>query len=125
MQKAADRAEFAGAEVKALALAAVRATHEVEAREAGEALACIAGTPLPGEKLDGQLFNGREEIALFPGDLPSAVNGRITVPEDGVGVRFLRFRPPVPRATGFGSDPVLPHIRLDRAIEFLIGDRLE
>ena len=37
--------------------------------------------------------------------------------------RFLRFRPPL-----LGSDdaegPALPHIRLDRALQFLIGDRL-
>jgi predicted YcjX-like family ATPase len=125
VHKAADRAEFAGADVKALALAAVRATHELEAREGSEALACIAGVPLPGESLDGQTFDGSAEIALFPGDLPSAVNGRIAIPEQGAGVRFLRFRPPVAVPGGFGSEPALPHIRLDRAIEFLIGDRLE
>ena len=125
VHKAADRAEFAGADVKALALAAVRATHELEAREGSEALACIAGVPLPGESLDGQTFDGSAEIALFPGDLPSAANGRIAVPEEGAGVRFLRFRPPVAVPGGFGSEPALPHIRLDRAIEFLIGDRLE
>jgi uncharacterized protein len=122
--KAADRALFAGAEVKALALAAIRATHEMQATEGADALSCIAGTPLPGEMLDGQIFDGHQEIALFPGDLPVAVNGRIAIPQDGVGVRFLRFRPPAPSAAGFGAASALPHIRLDRAIEFLIGDRL-
>ncbi len=125
VQKAADRALFAGAEVKALAMAAVRATHEMQASEGGDALHCIAGTPLPGEILDGQIFDGRQEIALFPGDLPRAEDGRFVIPADGVGVRFLRFRPPVPRAAGFGGGVALPHIRLDRAMEFLIGDRLE
>jgi uncharacterized protein len=126
VQKAADRASFAGAEVRTLAMAAVRATREVEASEGGQALACIAGTPLPGERLDGHAFDGRQEIALFPGDLPAANGaGPIVIPPEGVGVRFLRFRPPPPRAAGFGDTPVLPHIRLDRAIEFLIGDRLE
>jgi predicted YcjX-like family ATPase len=37
--------------------------------------------------------------------------------------RFLRFRPPrVERADG--KSPTLPHIRLDRALQFLLGDRL-
>ena len=38
---------------------------------------------------------------------------------EGVDYRFIRFRPP-PVEPGKG----LPHIRLDRALEFLIGDRL-
>ena len=125
VNKAIDRALFAGAEVKAVALAAVRATREVEAEEGGEALNCIAGTPLPGEPLDGETFDGRQEIALFPGDLPREIDGLVSIPEGGAGVRFLRFRPPALRASGFGAQAALPHIRLDRAIEFLIGDRLE
>jgi predicted YcjX-like family ATPase len=40
-------------------------------------------------------------------------------------VHFLRFRPPrLNLETGAGEAPALPHIRLDRAIEFLIGDQL-
>jgi len=124
VQKAIDRALFTGADVKMIALAALRTTREIEASESGQALNCIAGVPLPGERLDGQIFDGREEVALFPGDLPEASGGVVRVPENSAGVRFLRFRPPAPRAAGFGASPALPHIRLDRAIEFLIGDRL-
>jgi hypothetical protein len=40
-----------------------------------------------------------------------------------VDFRFLRFRPPFLEATDRGL-PGLPHIRLDRALQFLIGDRL-
>ena len=127
LQNAIDRAEFSGATVQSAALAAIRATREVEASAQGGRLACIAGTPLPGERLDGQNFDGGTEIALFPGDLPAPSNAG---EEAGLkqfrasGVRFLRFRPPAPQATGFGASPVLPHIRLDRAIQFLIGDKL-
>jgi predicted YcjX-like family ATPase len=40
-------------------------------------------------------------------------------------VHFLRFRPPrITLETPSGEEPALPHIRLDRAIEFLLGDRL-
>ena len=42
----------------------------------------------------------------------------------GVNPR-LRFRPPrITLETPSGEEPALPHIRLDRAIEFLLGDRL-
>jgi uncharacterized protein len=125
VQRAIDRALFAGAEVTALALAAIRATREFEAEENGEALRCIAGTPLPGENLDGQRFDGRQEVALFPGDLPPEAGGLVLLPPQGAGVRFLRFRPPILPSAAFGARPAIPHIRLDRAIEFLIGDRLQ
>jgi hypothetical protein len=125
VQRAIDRALFSGASVQSVALAAVRATREIEAREAGGPLACIAGTPLPGEWLDGQRFDGREEVALFPGDLPEPSRPLLEAPKTGTAVAFLRFRPPPPQAAGFGAAPVLPHIRLDRAMQFLFGDKLQ
>ena len=127
VEQAINRAEFAGATVQSAALAAIRATREVEASAQGGRLVCIAGTPLAGERLDGQNFDGGTEIALFPGDLPAPSNA---AGESGLkpfrasGVQFLRFRPPAPQSAGFGTSAVLPHIRLDRAIQFLIGDKL-
>lgn len=118
VEKAAARAEFSGATVRALAMAAVRSTREVQAKESGEALGCIAGTPLAGERLDGRLFGGGEEIALFPGDLPASPADQLTD-----ALRFLRFAPPPLQSGGFGSGVLLPHIRLDHAIQFLIGDK--
>ena len=38
--------------------------------------------------------------------------------------RFLRFRPPPLERTAEGLNLSLPHIRLDRALDFLIGDYL-
>ncbi len=46
--RAIERAQFAGAEVKVLALAAIRATREGEAKKNGEVLPCIVGYPLAG-----------------------------------------------------------------------------
>ena len=40
------------------------------------------------------------------------------------GLRFVRFRPPLAAPASDGRPGPLPHIRLDRALEFLIGDRL-
>jgi len=119
------RAEFAGAEVKALALAALRATREGEAKRNGERLPCIVGYPLPGETIGRRSFDGDEEFAIFPGDLPAdpdkALKGWHT--EDAI-MRFVRFRPPNPVPLPSGGFAPFPNIRLDRAIETLIGDRL-
>ncbi|MGF1622714.1 MAG: YcjX family protein [Rhodomicrobiaceae bacterium] len=128
VRRAMDRALFAGASVQSVAMAAVRATREVEARECGGPLACIAGMPLSGETLDGQRFDGASEVALFPGDLPNLSKGQGDSPLEalaGTSLSFLRFRPPPLHANRFGEAALLPHIRLDRAMQFLFGDKLE
>ena len=117
---AARRARFAGAETRSVALAAIRATREsqVDAHEV------IVGTPEAGESLDGVTYDGDTEIALFPGDLPAQPDSLL---EDGtsVALKFLRFRAPSRLARNAEGNVVLPHIRLDRALEFLIGDKLQ
>jgi hypothetical protein len=119
------RAEYAGAEMKVLALAAVRATREGEARRNGETLPCIIGYPLAGETIGKRTFDGNEEFAIFPGDLPKdpelALKGWQT--ERGE-MRFVRFRPPNPIPVPSGGFAPFPNIRLDRALQALIGDRL-
>jgi predicted YcjX-like family ATPase len=40
-------------------------------------------------------------------------------------VKFVRFRPPPLREeAGFAGSLAWPHVRLDRAMEFLLGDWL-
>lgn len=124
--RAIARAADAGADVGVLALAALRATREAEAKHDGERLPCIVGTPLPGEVVDGQTFDGIREAAIFPGDLPidpiAALDRAGTL---GNAAMFVKFRPPRVRPAGAdGTTPPLPHVRLDRALEFLLGDRL-
>jgi hypothetical protein len=124
------RASAAGADVRVLALAALRATREAEVKVGRETLPCIVGIPLAGERLDGVTFDGRTETALFPGDLPAdpspllagaALGGKVHDHE----IRAVTFRPPrIVLQTSSGGQPALPHIRLDRALEFLIGDAL-
>ena len=91
--------------------------------EAGEKLDVIIGTPDNGEMLDGTSYDGKTEIALFPGDLPPDPQSLF---EDGqpIGLKFLRFLPPKKLERDAGGNAVLPHIRLDRALDYLIGDWL-
>ena len=120
VEGAADRADRSGAQVDCAAIAAVRATREARDGDDEDALPLIVGTPMRGETVDGRIFDGKTEIAIFPGDLPATP--RVALTEDQTDlIRFVRFRPPV--VEGANSD--LPNIRLDRALQFLIGDRLE
>ncbi len=115
-ESAIARAGGAGAEVDVIALAAVRATREALIRGEGGGLPSIVGTAVPGEWSDGRHFDGATEMAFFPGDLP-------VENVDGANFRSIRFRPPALEETEDGI-AALPHIRLDRALQFLIGDRL-
>jgi predicted YcjX-like family ATPase len=122
--RAAERAKFAGAKVDVLALASVRSTREASVTTAGETLPSIIGTPLPGETIDGRIFDGATEVALFPGDLPKNADDVFSSAAPRADVRFVRFRPPKLERTAEGLTLSLPHIRLDRALEFLLGDKL-
>ena len=123
------RARFAGAEVKPLALASIRATREGEVKSGRDMVPCIIGTPLAGERVAGITFDGNTETALFPGDLPAdpsaLLTSNATTTAGAADVRTIKFRPPrLTLETGGGQRPAPPHIRLDRALEFLIGDKL-
>ena len=122
--RAIRRAEGVGAEVDVIALAAIRATREARLRHDGATMDAIIGVPEAGERLGGQVFDGEAEAAVFPGELPADpavvfAGHAIGLPEADNDWRFLRFRPP---RIAPGACP--PQIRLDRALQFLIGDKL-
>ena len=128
VNNAIDRARFAGAAIQVSALSAVRATQEAWLEEDGERLPVITGVPLAGAVIDGKTFDGTTETAIFPGDLPE--NPKILLKASGdtaelPELAFVRFRPPELETTAEGLELSLPHIRLDRALQFLLGDWLE
>jgi len=126
-ERAIAQAKFSWAQIDVVALAAVRATREATIARGRERLQAIVGTPLAGEQIAGETFDGATEVAAFPGDLPEdpaalfAGSTGLTA-ADETDYRFLRFRPP-PGEPG-NKETTLPHIRLDRALQFLLGDRL-
>lgn len=115
LKDSVERATFRGAETHAMAIAALRATVEQEAKGV--------------HAVRGRLIDGRE-VALDPGELPADPAPVIAAARAARGAsggegwldgayNVMAFAPPrLTRGEG------LPHIRLDRALEFLIGDRL-
>ncbi|WP_238121194.1 MULTISPECIES: YcjX family protein [unclassified Xanthobacter] len=131
VERARGRAKEHGAALDVVALAAIRATREARVRRDGLDLAAIVGTPEKGQEAGGHRFDGEEEVAVFPGELPAdpdsffdpagtGFRGLATGDVNDADFRFLKFRPPA----GIGGKAPIPHIRLDRALEFLLGDRL-
>ncbi len=100
---------FAGAAIDVTAVAAVKCTRTVVTDHDGRQLACVEGIPA-----------GRtDKTVLFTGDI---IDPSDPIPE-GIErpYRFMNFQPP----PGLGRDGRgLPNIRLDQALEFLIGDHL-
>ena len=117
LRQSRDRADFAGARTEAMALAALRATIEEQHARGGQTLDCVRGT----------LADTGKQAALYAGELPEDPMHLIGPARDGAArwldadFQIMRFAPaPLTRKTGDG----LPHIRLDAAAEFLIGDLL-
>jgi predicted YcjX-like family ATPase len=125
VDKAMARARFAGADVKVLALAAMRATREAQVKSGAEPLPCIVGIPMAGEKLDHTIFNGKIQVVVFPGDLPADATALVRGRVDPTPIRVLCFQPPrMTLELDNGEASQLAHIRLDRALDFLMGDKL-
>lgn len=117
LRDARDRADFAGAGTAALAIAALRATVEETRHHDGVELDLVRGLSLETGK----------PTAYYPGALPqdpAHILGPARAGDAGwltADYGRMRFAPPV-LTLAPGEGP--PHIRLDKAAEFLIGDRL-
>ncbi len=118
---ARDRAQFAGADTTAMAIAALRATTEEVRAHDGRDLACVRGTLLEADGTRGKA------AAFYPGELPDDPARLLGPARDGADrwldaeYQVMSFAP-APLSLKPGDGP--PHIRLDRAAQFLIGDRL-
>jgi predicted YcjX-like family ATPase len=113
---ARDRADFAGAKTGAMAIAALRATTEETREHNGETLDLVRGT----------LTNGKR-AAFYPGALPTDPSKLLGPARAGAETwldadyEVMTFAPAkIDLKPGEGP----PHIRLDKAAQFLIGDLL-
>lgn len=116
LREARDRAAFAGVPTAAMAIASLRATTEEMRSHDGESLPCVRGT---------LLTTGRPAV-LYPGDLPEDPMLLLAPARQGAekwlqDYGLMAFAPaPVTLRPGEGP----PHIRLDRAADFLLADLL-
>lgn len=116
-REARDRAQYAGAGTSAMAIASLRATTEAMMPHEGAELPVVRGT----------LLDSGKEAAFYPGDLPDDPSHLLSPAMAGAKTwldqdyQVMRFAP-APLTMRPGDGP--PHIRLDRAAEFLFGDRL-
>lgn len=114
---AVDRARFAGAETSAMAIASLRATIEDTVPHEGQTLDVVRGT----------LLDSGKQAAFYPGALPEDPSHLLTPARNGAqswledDYRVMNFAPS-PLSLRPGDGP--PHIRLDKAAQFLLGDRL-
>jgi uncharacterized protein len=107
---AAARARFEGLVPNFVALAAHRSTDVVRTEHHGQVLSCVRG----------RLKDENRETVLFPGEIPAD----LPTAADWQAGRF-RFRDFAPRRLRLHGDGGPQHIRLDQALETLIGDRLQ
>ncbi|MEJ6479402.1 MAG: YcjX family protein [Octadecabacter sp.] len=117
LRDAKDRADFAGADTAAMSIAALRTTVEDQLTHDGKALDVVRGRLLEGDK----------QAAFYPGELPQDPAHLLGPARDGADkwldadYSVMNFAP-APLTLKPGDGP--PHIRLDKAAQFLIGDKL-
>ena len=117
LRDARDRADFAGAKTQAMAIAALRATVEETRTHDGKDLDLVRGT----------LLDTGKQAAFHPGELPEDPGHLLSPARKGetawldADYSVMRFAP-AELTLKPGEGP--PHIRLDRAAEFLLGDKL-
>lgn len=130
VDRATTRIGMTGAGIEVMAIASVRATREATVKQNGDELPVVVGTPMAGETVGKERFDGNRKTAIFPGDLPADPERFFrSVDDAGHGaylpeLNIVRFRPPQIEETGGGITLSVPHIRLDRAMQFLLGDKL-
>ena len=116
-QSARDTARFRGALTSSIAIAALRSTVEIDLDRNGHSL--------PGVK--GLALGSGQTVGFYPGEFPASPARVLAQARTGVsqwqeGAFHDQALAPAPLSLPPGYGP--PHIRLDKALQFLIGDVL-
>ena len=107
VQDAWQNAAFEGISMDCLGLASVQATQS--------GLVEVNGERIPA--LRGHRLRDGAPLTVYPGEVPARLPGSAFW--ETQGFQFEQFRP-----QRMAVDTPLPHIRLDAALEFLLGDKL-
>ncbi|MDG1431431.1 MAG: YcjX family protein [Paracoccaceae bacterium] len=108
VRQSRDRADFAGAQTAAMSLASLRVTIETQLKREQGVLDCV----------QGRVADKSGAVAFHPGTVPKSLT-EVLEAEGRFGLKDITFQP-APLTLLPGQGP--PHIRLDRAADFLIGD---
>ncbi|MFY2508432.1 YcjX family protein [Vibrio pectenicida] len=100
-------AAYDNIEMSCMSIASIQATQSGFINQASDTISAIQGITTEGET-----------FTIFPGELPK----KLPQPDFWINheFNFYSFRP-LPKS----EDEPLPHIRMDKAIEYLIGDKLK
>jgi predicted YcjX-like family ATPase len=108
VHQAKETLKYDDIDMKTLALASVQASKSGKSQYQGKMVPVIQGRCLADDKV----------ITLFPGTVPEKLPNKSDWP--AAGFNFLSFAP----LTTVANHEALPHIRMDQAMQFLLGDKM-
>lgn len=108
LQQPIKQSHYAAAQSEAMSLAAIRASSAGYIQQHGQKQPCISGR---------ELYTG-ETITLFPGDVPAQMPAAALFEQHP-------FQFPVFAPFTVNTQQPVPHVRMDHALEFLLGDKLQ
>ncbi|CAK4068303.1 YcjX family protein [Vibrio sp. 16] len=100
-------ASFENIEMSCMTMASIQATQTGFIGQGDQAVPAIQGVTLE-----------EQPMTVFPGEVPKKLPNKVYWQQQGF--EFTAFRPQASL-----SDEPLPHIRMDKALEYLIGDKLK
>ncbi|EEX92574.1 hypothetical protein VIOR3934_04959 [Vibrio orientalis CIP 102891 = ATCC 33934] len=100
-------ASYENIEMSCITMASIQATQAGFINKGDQAYPALQGTTVD-----------EQALTVFPGEVPKKLPDQAYWQEQGF--EFTAFRP-----RKASSDEPLPHIRMDKALEFLIGDKLK
>lgn len=110
IDEARRKIRFQGVELATQVLSSIRCTSTFETTHEGVRLSCLKGVPKGEETVKGR----------FPGEVPTTPPTPAQWAAEAY--QFVEYRLP-PALSSLGRNP-LPHIGIDRALNFLLGDKL-
>ncbi|TCP92164.1 hypothetical protein EDC44_1256 [Cricetibacter osteomyelitidis] len=110
VQESGRHAEFEGLQTEYTAIAAIRATQQVIVTQNGQQF----------KALQGIRSSDKQPVTLYPGSVPSRLPNMDFWQKKSRPFEFDQFEP-----QPLKNNEIIPHLRMDTVLQFLIGDKLE